>query len=276
MAIRLLATDLDFTLLNENREVTADAIQAVREAEAAGIQVVLASGRIASSMEHYAEELGLTTPLISCNGAFVVDGRGEAITKHQISQSFLRRIVEICQSRSLYCQVYSPAGVFFPEENDWSRMYMNRVKRAKAHLVGWEGLKTVEALKLIVLSEPETVTALQEEFSGTFLDEGIQTTISEPEYFEFLSAKADKGSGLASVAEHLGVRQEETAAIGDYFNDLPMLLWAGHSAAVANAPTEVKDKADWIAPRNTEGGVSAYIRHLLQNLEQTNGLPVRP
>ncbi len=275
MKIRLLATDLDFTLLDENRAVSDSAHKAIQMAHAAGIQVVLASGRIATSMEHFAYELGLSTPLISCNGAYVLHGQ-HTLAKILVSKTILKKVVDICLSRDLYCQVYTPEGVFFPVESEWSRMYLNRVKRADAFFVGWSRLTNVDALKMIILAPPDKVRQLSDELGNKFLDQGVQSTVSEPEYFELLSSEASKGKGLEVVAKYLGIQKGETASIGDYFNDVSMLEWSEHSAAVENAPEEVRNAAKWVAPKHSEGGVEAYVRYLIDKMEQTKAVHVRP
>ena len=89
-------------------------------------------------------------------------------------------------------------------------------------------------------------------------------TESEPEYLEVLSANANKGLGLKALSEALGIAQGETAAIGDYLNDIEMIQWSGIGAAMGNALPEVKVSADIVVPTNEEAGVAYFIDYLIE------------
>lgn len=91
---------------------------------------------------------------------------------------------------------------------------------------------------------------------------------SEAEYLEFLSAKANKGEGLREIARRKGIERHEIAAIGDYSNDVPMLEYAGVSAAVSNASDDCKAVADRIVESNEEGGVASFVDSILSNRRQ--------
>ncbi|MCH8274054.1 MAG: HAD family phosphatase [Armatimonadetes bacterium] len=266
---QLLAIDLDFTLLDADRNIPSENRAAVRRARAAGIHVVLASGRIASGMRHYSDQLGLDGPLISCNGAYVVTAGREIIEEHRFSRRYSQRVIRYCRSHGFHVNVYADDKVYFAETSPWTDIYLRRAQRANAEVVGWDALMEIDPLKVILIDSRETVARLQVRFQREFRAQELSVTVSEPEYLEFLSPDCSKGTGLAAVAGILGVPRERTAAVGDYHNDLPMLEWAGHSAAVANAPEAVRAAADVLVPRHDRGGVAAYVDLVLQNLEQS-------
>jgi Cof subfamily protein (haloacid dehalogenase superfamily) len=266
----LLAIDLDFTLLDADRNIPEPNRLAIRGAVEAGMAVVLASGRIASGIRHYADQLSLDTPIVSCNGAFVVQGRPheggwEVIEKHSLDAGVTRRALDFCRERGVHVNSYADDQVFFPEENAWTDMYLRRVRSARPQTIGWDALYATSPQKLIAVASPETIQAIAVDAENLFSHEEAALTLSEPEYLEFMSPGCNKGTGVAAVARSLGIDRARTAAIGDYFNDIEMLRWVGTSAAVANAPDEVKRAADHVVAQNDQGGVGAFIDLLLVN-----------
>ena len=152
----------------------------------------------------------------------------------------------------------------------WADVYVQKAKQHPPKAVGWEGMASATPNKAIIVTSPETVKAIEADARALF-EEPEAVTLSEPEYLEFLCPEASKATGLAAVAELLNVRQEETAAIGDYYNDVPMLLWAGVSAAVDNAPEEVKAAAGMVVRAHHEHGVAEFIDYLLRDERERGG-----
>jgi Cof subfamily protein (haloacid dehalogenase superfamily) len=265
----LLAVDLDFTLLDTARNITADGRAALLRARDAGIRVALASGRIASSMVRYADELGLEPCLISCNGAFVLDEGGRVLASHTLQQSAKESVVAFCRRLGLHANFYANDCIYYAEETQWAELYAHRAQPAASSAIGWDSLAELPAHKVIVIAEPARIREVSPEALRLAEGSCACVTWSEPEYLEFLCPDCSKATGLEVVAGHLGVERNRTAAIGDYHNDIPMLKWAGHSAAVANAPDDVKRAAKCVVPGHEEGGVASYVDLLLQNLEQS-------
>ena len=269
MPKHLLAIDLDFTLLNADREIAEENRQAVRRAIEQGIAVVLASGRGPAAMRRFAESLALDGPMVTCNGAFVVTPSGQIIKEHVLPQDRLHKVIEFARAGGFHLNFYCREEVLMAEETPWADVYVTRAKQHRPRAVGWGGLADLSPNKAIILAEPETVLAIEASARALF-EEPEAVTLSEPEYLEFLCPEANKATGLAAVAESLGVAFENTAAIGDYYNDIPMLRWAEHSAAVDNAPAQVQKEADIVVPSHDRHGVSTYIELLIANLGQWN------
>ncbi|HWP31491.1 MAG TPA: Cof-type HAD-IIB family hydrolase [Fimbriimonadales bacterium] len=261
--IQLLAIDLDFTLLDGNRNIVPENASAIQRLNEAGIKIALASGRIASSMRHFADEMEIEPSLISCNGAYLVAYNGRVLQEHKVKIEYSNEILSFCQKTGVHAHIYADDTIFFAEENEMLYKYMRRVKRGNVRVLDWDALYGIEPLKIIMMISPDEANDIQRELGTRLPADEVQFTLSEPEYLEVLSAKTDKGEALSSLASALGIPQNQTAAIGDYYNDLPMLEWAGHSAAVANAPEEVKKIVDLVVGANDDGGVAAYIDLIL-------------
>jgi len=265
----LLAIDLDFTLLNIDREIAEENRSAVQCAIDHDIAVVLASGRGAAGMRRYAETLGLDGPMVTCNGAFVVTPAGKIVKEHIMSPERLGKVIDFARTGGHHLNLYCREEVLMAEYTPWADVYVNKAKQHPPRAVGWAGLMAATPNKAIILSEPETVLAIESTARALFAEREA-VTLSEPEYLEFLCPEATKATGLAAVAELLGVRQDETAAIGDYYNDIPMLRWAGTSAAVANAPEDVRASAQMVVPSHDAFGVAAFIEYLLRGASENS------
>jgi hypothetical protein len=260
---RLLAVDLDFTLLDAEREIAWENRAAVLRALEAGIAVVLASGRGCAGMRKYAGQLGLEGPMVTCNGALVVTPSGKVVKEHIMAPERLQKVIEFSRSGGHHLHLYCRDEVLMPAHSEWVDVYVNKAKQHPPRAVGWEGIACATPNKAIIITAPETVLAIEADARALF-EEAEAVTLSEPEYLEFLCPDASKATGLAAVAEMLAIPQEDTAAIGDYYNDLPMLCWAGVSAAVKNAPDAVKAAADIVVARHDEHGVAQFIDYLLR------------
>lgn len=266
VSVDLLAVDIDFTLVDAERHIPEANARALRQAQEAGIHIVLASGRIASSLRLFAEELGLTTPLVACNGAFVLGPKDEVLADHRLASQVVERVVEECQERGVHLNVYADDRVYFAEESAMAEMYLRRARRSMPVILPWGELARLRPNKLIAVGTPHHLEDLRMWAAEALPTGSAVVTYSEPEYLEFLCPNCDKGTGLAEVARALGVPRGRTAAIGDYLNDVPMLAWAGHSAAVANAVPEAKEAADVVVASHEECGVAEYVAMLLKNV----------
>jgi len=265
----LLAIDLDFTLLNEDREISEENRTAVRRAQESGIAVVLASGRSAAGMRPFAQTLGLNGAMVTCNGALVMLRGGAVIEEHLMEPERLAKVIDFAKSGGHHLHLYCREEVLMPAYTTWADIYVHKAKQHPPRAVGWDAMALATPNKAIIVTSPETVREIAPAARLLFDEEGA-VVLSEPEYLEFVCPWASKATGLQTVARRLGIPRENTAAIGDYFNDLPMIEWAGHSAAVGNARPEVKKAATVVVAAHDQNGVAEYIDLLIRDLGQWN------
>lgn len=265
MPISLLALDLDGTTLLPDRTLHPAAHPSVARAVAAGVRVVLASGRNAPSVRSYASQLDLLGPVICCNGAHVMLSEDEELLHVALDQQLVTKLLEYAAANGLHAHLYSRDRLLFLDDGPWGSLYLNRVGGVERELLGAQSVEELQVTKLMFVAENERVAEEFQHFSGNVEYSGTKLTLSEPQYLEFLPLGANKGAALRSLASHLGVPQTEVAAIGDYFNDLEMLQWVGLSGAVANAADEVRACAKVRVGANTEGGVAEFIDSYVLN-----------
>ncbi len=263
MRIRLLAIDLDGTLLTHDKKITPETTEAIKAAQDAGITVVLASGRIRPSMLPFAKTLGLDRgPMISGNGTHVLTSETEDLFRLYVSPEATSAIIEYAWAHKLHLNLYTPDRLFFLRDTPWGDVYRSRVEHVVPETLG-ESRPPLNYLKAMVVSEPEAIANHRTSILAHIGSPLIRATESEAEYLEFMDARATKGSALAQLANSLGIARQETAAIGDYLNDLEMIQYAGLSGAVGNAHPTIKKIAKVVVSPNDLGGVSEFIHQIV-------------
>jgi Cof subfamily protein (haloacid dehalogenase superfamily) len=264
--IRLVAIDLDGTMLDRDRQIPERNQAAVRAATESGVLVVLASGRIEPSMRPFADRLGLNGAMICSNGAHVLGRSGRELLHLGLDPTTTQTVLDFAEKKSIHLNVYSRSTLRFLAESPWGDLYRSRVTTIEPGLLTSEERGTLNPTKMMLVAAPADLEAHCAEL-GEMLDESQARLVhSEPEYLEVLSAKASKAAGLEALAASCGISRSEVAAIGDYLNDLEMVQWAGLSGAVANAAPEVASAASVRVASNSESGVAEFIfEHVLRS-----------
>ncbi|RYG34293.1 hypothetical protein EON81_15960, partial [bacterium] len=236
--------------------------------------VVLASGRIGHSIRGISEMLGLEGPIIACNGADAFGPAGENWMHHQLDRTSLDLVLDFAIENDVQANVYTRQEVTFLGDSEWSRQYLKRLNQSgDRHRIvprhkEVDQIRTLDVSKVIFVDEPGKIQRYRRKLEPQLNPHAARATESEPEYLEFLAASASKGAGLKVLAERLGIALEETAAIGDFLNDIEMLETAGFSAAVGNAIAPVQKVADVIVGTNDEGGVGEFIESILEGADR--------
>ena len=259
----MLAVDLDGTLLTHERVPHAENILAIQRALQAGIKVVPASGRIASSIKQFSEELGLDGAMICSNGSHVVGLEGAELLYVGLSPVAIDITLDYAQRSGVHTSGYTRHELYFLSDSDWGDVYRRRVRSVIPQRATFEDVRKMSLLKIILIDGPGNIPNHRRALEAVLPQQVAALTESEPEYLEILSPHANKGLGLKVLSESLGIPQEETAAIGDYLNDVEMVRWAGIGAAVANADYEVRAAADVQVGTNDEAGVAQFIDYLI-------------
>ncbi len=262
----LAAFDLDGTLLTSEHLLTDLTVRAIGKLEAAGVCVVISTGRSYEGMAHYARQLGLKTPIICYNGAMIADGAdGRVLHEWLLPDDIAREALAYARQRDIHFQVFRNGELWYEKEREESAYYKastgldGRVGR----LDEWEVLEPTKALMILPPSrQPAEFPELHEarEYFSNRYGQRLYCALSKPFYLEFINGKGSKGNALSQVADDLGIGADRVAAFGDGFNDLEMLEYAGLSVAMANAPEGVREKCRLVTPlSNDEDGVADFI-----------------
>lgn len=236
---------------------------ALLRAAESGVIVCLASGRAPSTILPFKEQSGLIGPVVSCNGAFVMNDAGEEIHHTCLPESAKAMLIDMAESEGIHTNLYSRSAIHFSGRNSFADTYIQRTGLKNPEWTDHTGMRGLDATKVLFMDHPERISEVNRKLQASLPAEEANIVLSEADYIEFLSPGVHKGRGLQALAESLGIAAEETAAIGDYLNDLEMVEWAGFGAAVGNAKEEVKEAADEVFPSNDENGAARFVDHIL-------------
>jgi Cof subfamily protein (haloacid dehalogenase superfamily) len=259
--IRLVALDLDGTLLDARFHVADVDKEAIAAARARGVHVVIDTTRWYEVSLRTAKRLDLTSPMVCHNGAHIKSPTGEELFHLPIATEIAREIAAYCDERGW--ETYTTVeGVTFMRSRwdaqiDPARLPSDmRVARTHA------GHVTAPATGILVFGEDgvREVPAVFAQRYDSRLAFPIGWSEAQTPYVTITAAGVDKGTGLRLVCERLGVPLEEAMAVGDAQPDVVMFEIAGLGVAMGNAIDDVKAQADAVAPSNTEGGVAWAIR----------------
>lgn len=269
MPIKLIACDLDDTLLKEDLSISPRNRGALRSAAAQGIRIVLASGRNIHSMKAYARDLGLDGPgeyMICTNGAEILEtATGRRIYEKSIDGPLCQEIVRAMAERDLAWQVYEDGFIHVSEAGPWSELdqkltgQMVRVIPAAER----QAFLAKGHVKFVVPGDAERIAEVLPELQALFAGRA-ELVISKPYFLEILPLGVDKGEALTRLCALLGIGLEDVLAMGDSMNDLGMLRLAGHSWAPANGRPEAQAAARRVSHlSHEEDAVAAIVEEYL-------------
>ncbi len=269
MIYRLLVADIDGTLVNDQREITPPVRAAVAEAQARGVRVCLATGRIWPSARPYVEGLGADPPVILYNGAMVYEFRRDEVWfRVPLPLGQARDVLRIVRDHpAAQPHVYVGAAVYVPVRNETTKAY-ERKDGLRAEVVGdLAAWLTVEPMKILIIGDRSPLEAVAGEIDR--LPYAVNYVFSQADYLEILPPGVNKGTALRVMAERLGMAPEEVIAVGDNLNDLAMIRYAGVGVAMANAPDGLRARATFVAPSNEDDGLRDVIERFILTPGQT-------
>lgn len=261
MAIRMIVSDLDGTILDASYQMSEKTKAAIREATARGVRVLLATGRMFASAVRYAKELALDTPVISHNGGVVQEMDGTLLHADFLAAETAARVLRYVFARGWYVQLYRLDGLFFAADTEKARFYRT-ASAVSGEVVGEDGLlaRTEGVPKLLVVADaPAHTAAILAEIAAAFPGE-IDVMQSTATYIEIVPTGVSKASAMLKVAAGYGISAEEIMALGDSGNDVAMLRAAGLGVAMGNAAPEVKRAADVVTTSVAEDGAALAVR----------------
>jgi len=246
---RLGATDLDGTLLGPNKEISPDNFKAVEWLRAAGLLIILASGRRHQNSIRFQRLLSLKGPIIACQGGLIRDGEtGDVLEAHFISPALVREIVDIGTDAGVQVIYYHLDHLYGGAAHDrWLDLYESRVGEKPEVLPSLEQLNGQRALKLVWYGDPNILHPLRPQLESKFAGE-VDVLSTENENLEFMPPGINKATALARVIAKLGIEAREVVAFGDGENDVAMLRWAGLGVAMNHGTSSAKAAAKLVSP----------------------------
>lgn len=276
MGYKLIASDMDETLLNDNHEICQRNIEMIKKAkEKYGVKFVPATGRGYASIQHDLITLDLyDIPgeyVISLNGGALTENRGNKMVQFKgLEFDKMKQIFEYGLTKEVCIHVYTKDKVYV---YNLSQSEKERIENQKVDCIIMDE-NTVDFLKdekiaKILYQNTDVPYLMSLEEPMKLITEGCAVSYSSNRYMEFNSIGVDKGQGLIDLAKLLGIDIKDTIAVGDNYNDLSMLEVAGLSVAARNAVDDVKKICDYVANAdNNEGVVAEAIEKFIFNNEK--------
>lgn len=277
--MKLIAIDLDGTLLSKDGIISEENVRALQDAQKQGHVVTICTGRSLIDAKQILQNVGIDCPMITGNGA-VSYYDNKLIQEWTLKPELVTELLSLVESQQFFYQIYTNKGTFmvhdgrdrleseiekqiaadpdFPAE--WARKEVD-IEYAQHGLLPYEQFEQNTGLpvnKVYVLSfDKQKLKQLREMLEGRT---DLSLTTSGWTKLEIAHPAANKGSGLRHMAEYIGIPLEETVAIGDQWNDLPMFEVAGMSIAMGNAAEEVKAISTYVTKTQSENGVAHALR----------------
>lgn len=285
---KLVAIDLDGTMLNQYGIITEKTKKAISKAQEKGVEVMIASGRAITSVKRFSKEINSNKYFISGNGAITYDIKNNKILYENIlSKTKALKIIKICEENSIYYNVYTENGIiaknlsyntlYYYKDNltkpDENRTHINIVENVYDYFEQREE----KILKIMICDEHKTVfnsivRKLKElseievleisHMSRKIIKQGTDEITLEYFYTEVSAKDVDKWNALEEIIGLMNISKEEVVTIGDNANDLKMITNAGLGVAMGESAPYVKQSADIIAPTNDEDGVAIILNKI--------------
>lgn len=278
MKYKMLVLDMDGTLLTNEKTISERNKRAIKEASERGVKIVISTGRIFASARAFGNMIGVSTPIIASNGAYIREkDKDEVIYSKPLGEDNARAIEALGTKYGIYCHFFT-----------WNTLYTEKVvhiaynyskwnsalpedKKVKIQIVrkdDWNDIFSNNRdtiLKCFVADDDiEKLMAMKKEAR----DLNVEVTSSGYNNFEVMNKGISKGKAVSELAEFYKIDRREVICIGDSDNDISMIEYAGLGIAMKNGKDEIKNKADFVTLSNEEDGVAYAIEKFILNSEE--------
>jgi len=259
---KLIAVDIDGTLLNSESQLTDRTIAAVKALINKGVYFVLSTGRPYQGIEGFIEKLGLNSmPYILYNGAMVMVG-GEVVYSLTIPPATAERVAKCGHERNSTMICWSDNKLYAEADCEKVRFYKS-ISGVEPIIVDDLGALSRQGITKFVWYDDEKLTAQYFSRMKALMGDEINVHPSRIDFLEFVNKNCSKAVAMRILIDKFGLTREETVAVGDGFNDLPMLEYAGLGVAMGNADQKVKDKCGYVTLSCDEDGLAYFIENNL-------------
>lgn len=264
--IRLLVLDIDGTIAGLSNHVREPVKQAIRKAQRKGIQVAIATGRMYCSALRFHQDVGSSLPLIAYQGAWIQDPATQQLHLHlPVSRPTAEQLLNYFETEALRpllsVHFYINDQLYVREITRETELYAQRAEIQPLPVGDLRQVLATEPTKILALSDDvEIIDQLLGNLRQKYTPAELYLTKSVATFFEATNPAVNKGAAVRYLAEEmLGLKAENVMAIGDNFNDVEMLEYAGLGVAMGNAPADVQAIAQWVAPSVEQDGAATAI-----------------
>jgi Cof subfamily protein (haloacid dehalogenase superfamily) len=258
--IRLVALDLDGTLVGPSLAISERVRATIAQARERGTEITIVTGRMFAATKPFAQTLGIAGPLVCYQGAAIFEAStGAVLRETPVRQDVTRIVLAWAEAHGVHAQCYAGDTLYMQEVNRFSKRYTDLAKVEPTLVPSLiDAFYDRPSIKIVLVDDPgpseQHLAALQ-----LLLGDRAYLTRSHVDFVEVLSPDINKGEALAFVAQRYGVTLAETMAIGDAWNDVPLITAAGIGVAMGSGPPELLAKADAVVADVVHDGVAEAI-----------------
>lgn len=265
MKYKLIAADIDGTLVNNKREVTPKTKAKIHEAIGKGVIFAISSGRPIQGVQLITRQLEADVPVITYNGAMVITGESrKVIYSCTMKREDALRVEKLGKERNTTIAIWAENQLFVNRADERAAKYSELSGTEPKVYEDIEELIAKGINKILWYDEVDRINEFQKELKD-IINPTVNFHTSQPFFLEFVDVNASKAIALEKLGEFYGIKKEEMIAIGDGFNDLSMIEYAGLGVAMENAPAEIKEAADFVTLSNENDGVAYVIEKFILN-----------
>jgi hypothetical protein len=271
MTYRLVALDLDGTLLDSRLQIRADTIDALARVRAKGIQVMIVTGRHHVTAYPYWHQLGLESPAICCNGAYVYDfATTRPLAANPLSRHEATRLLELVRQHAIDTMIYVDEFMAYETESSnhanirkWSDSLPENLRPRIRQVDSFERLVEQAPSIWKYFATGSDASAMRAFAVAVEQDQGLSCEWSGDNRLDITRADNNKGKRLAEWAAQQGIKPAEVIAFGDQQNDMEMLRIAGMGVAMGNSGEHVRTCADWVTGTNDSAGIADALHRFI-------------
>ena len=263
MKYKLVATDVDGTLVNDKSVFTPRTLTAIRDAVDAGVIFAAATGRPMCAAEELTSLTSKDMPIIIYNGATVFMSKSRKVLTHDyLDLDLAKEVHKMSIDRDIALALWADDHLWITRNCKFTNDYRNLSYVEMTIIPDMEELRGHGISKIVWLDKPDVVAQLQTEMNEYFGDR-LNCHTALPEVLEFVGPGTSKAKALAEIGKLYGIDRSEMIAVGNGFNDISMIRYAGFGVAVDNAPADVRNASDYVTLSNNDDGVADVIEKFI-------------
>ncbi len=255
--IKMVALDLDDTLLNSDIKISERNKKAIRACVEKGVHVTVATGRMFRAATPFARDLSLTLPIITYQGALVKTLDDQEILHHVIEKEMALHVIDFLKHYKMQVNVYMADELYMEKMDEFGSRYVH-LSKVKHQITTFPDGMFTPPTKILMAGDARVLDEVQTEALQVFGKE-LTITKSKDYFLEFGNVHSKKSLALDAVAKTLQIKPEEIMAIGDGMNDYDMLEYAGIGVAMGNAQQLLKEIASYVTDTNDQDGVAKAL-----------------
>jgi hypothetical protein len=263
MAYKLVALDIDGTIKAHLESISDHTLSVISMVQNAGVKVTLATGRMSGSALAIAKELDINSPIISSQGAMIVSPSNRKCIWHKpLTPKMALEALEALSDSQIEVLLYLKDNVYTTRDTPWVRSYGKRNLGKLYFTDDLRNLANKSPTRIVAFGDESEIAEISRCLNKFFINR-LHVTRSLPHFYEILNPHAGKKNALEWLCNISQIRQDETVAFGNGYNDIEMVSWAGMGVAITESPPELLEVADVVAPPVNKNGLAVILSRLL-------------